>query len=262
MDQNLYFARTEKGRTELLGAGRTLKPRQRQVLFLVGDAISVGELMEKLPSCQELEGILEQLWDDGYIGQVKPGSGARQTPQDKAPSQADVGAALRLVRGSRLEAARQHALGVLATLAGEQSPVYVRVKYAQGTAAFTQAIGQGRKLLASVASTAQAAAFEQGVLAILNLPDSDEIVSAEPTSLPASDPGHLNGIDSAKGHALEVVASLVGKRSPVYARVNEAHNRAELIEAVGAGRKVIAAVASASKAQAFEAEVLEMLQKR
>lgn len=262
MDRNICFARTEKGRTELLGAGRSLKPRQRQVLFLVGDAISVAELMEKLPSCQELEAILEQLWDDGYIGQVKPGGAARATPQDKSPSPADVDAALRLLRGSRLDAARQHALGVLANLVGEQSPVYVRVKEAADTAAFTQAVAQGKKLLAAVASAAQAAAFEHGVLAILNLPDTDEIASAEPTTLPASDPGHLNGIDSAKGHALEIVASLVGKRSPVYARLNEAHNRAEFIDAVCASRKVIAAVASASHAQNFETAVLEMLKRQ
>lgn len=51
MDKHLCFARTEKGREELLGSPHTLKPRSRQVLFLVGDSISVADLKEKLPTC-------------------------------------------------------------------------------------------------------------------------------------------------------------------------------------------------------------------
>jgi hypothetical protein len=255
MDMQMYFARTEKGREELLGAGRTLKPRQRQVLFLVNDAISVGELKEKLPSCQELENILEQLWDEGYIGQVKhagaqPGK-AKDSPPP--PSQPDISAALRVLQGSRLEAARQHALGVLTGLVGEQSPVYARVRAAQDLESFNQAIAQGKKLLAAVASSNQANAFERGVLAILNLPETDQVPPVP------SNPGQLNGIEHAKDQALEIVASLVGERSPVYAKLNGTHNRAEFIEAVGASKKVIAAVASASRAQEFEQKVLALL---
>lgn len=45
----------------------------------------------------------------------------------------------------------------------------------------------------------------------------------------------INGIASAKMRALEIVTSLVGTRSPVYAKVDSCQNRAELIEAVSAG---------------------------
>lgn len=168
MDDQLYFARTEKGRAELLGSTHALKPRHRQVLFVVGEAIGVGELRAKLPGCQELDAILAQLLLDGYIGQAMP---AGQPP-------------------------------VPANASATQPPA----------------------------------------------PGNDP------------DPARLNGIASAKGHALAIIRSLVGERSPVYARLDSAHDRGALIEAVGAGKKVIAAVASASQAQAFEAEVLARLE--
>lgn len=248
MEDHICFARTEKGRAELLGDDHALKARPRQVLFLINDAIAVGELRAKLPTCQELDAILDQLWEAGYIGQAKP--------TGKGP-EVDVGAALNVLRGSRLEAARQHALHILVELVGVQSPVYAKVKGAADVVAFRQAVASGRKVLAAVASATQAAAFESGVLAILNLPESDHA----PASAPNPNPARLNGIEAAKGHALEIVRSLVGERSPIYARLDGCHNRADFIEAVGAGKKVLAAVASAKNAQAFEAEVLARLEK-
>ncbi len=247
MDDRHFFARTEKGRAELLGTAHALKQRQRQVLFLINDAIGVAELREKLPACQELDAILEHLWQEGYIGQVKRAG----MPE----SEIGIGDALSLLAGSRLEAARQHALRVLADLAGEQSPAYARVRDASDAETFTQAIGYARKMLATIASAAQAAAFEAGVLAILNLPVSGHVPAASPNPNPA----RMNGIESAKMHALETIRALVGERSPVYARLNGAHNRAEFIEAVAAGRKVIAAVASSARASSFETEVLALL---
>lgn len=248
MDDHIFFARTERGREELLGSEHALKPRQRQVLFLIGDAIGVGELRAKLPTCQELDAILGQLWEDGYIGQVKPGGKPHTTD--------DVSAALTLLRSSRLDAARQHALRIIASLAGEQSPAYAKIKNTQDVASFTQAVTSARKLLAAVASSAQAAAFESGVLAILNLPESDRV----PASSPNPNPAKMNGIESAKGHALEIIRAVVGERSPVFAKLEACHNRADFIEAVGAGKKVIAAVASSTRAKTFEAEVLARLE--
>lgn len=247
MDDHILFARTEKGRDELLGTAHALKPRPRQVLFLIGDAIGVGELRAKLPACQELDAILEQLWQGGFIGQVKSAG--------HAGVQEDVSAALDVLRGSRLDAARQHALRVLVALVGEQSPAYAKVSRAQDQPAFALAIAGAKKVLAAVASPAQANAFEGGVLAILNLPGSDQVPGFSPN------PAKLNGIEAAKGHALEIVRSLVGERSPVYAKLDAAHNRGEFIEAVGAGKKVLAAVASSKQAQVFEAEVLARLEK-
>ena len=238
MDKHLRFARTEKGREELLGTGRVLKPRPRQVLFLIGEAISVAELKEKLPTCQELDKIVNQLWEDGFIGQVKS-SRPHGTPP-ATPSQPDL---------PPLEAARELALRMLATLAGEHSPIFAHVKDAQGVESFVAAIASAKKILAAVASAAQASAFESSVLSLLGLPrDGDEAGAAQ-----------LNGVEFAKGRALEIIRSLVGDRSPVYAKIHGAHNRAEFVEAVSASKKVIAAVASSSHAQNFETEILSLL---
>jgi hypothetical protein len=233
MDKHLCFARTEKGREELLGSAKTLKARPRQVLFLVGDSISVSALKEKLPTCAELENILEQLWEDGYIGQVKS---SRLLHKEEAE----------IMAASPLEAGKQHALRILATLAGEQSPIYIQVSRAADVDSLIQAVAQGRKMLAAVASAAQAATFEQTVLSILKPLMSGDVV-------------HVNGIEHAKGRALEIISSLVGTRSPIYAKMNACHSRADLIDAVSAGKKVIAAVASASHGQSFESEVLSLL---
>lgn len=248
MDDRVVFARTELGRNELLGTEHALKQRQRQVLFLITDAISVGELRAKLPACQELDAILEHLWEAGFVGQVKRAG--------MAESQMGISDALNVLGHSRLEGARQHAMRVVASLAGEQSPAYARLKSARDTADFTQAVALAKKMLATVASAHQAAAFEGGVLAILHLPESDTL----PPSSPNPNPARMNGIESAKAHALDVFRVLVGEKSPVYAKLNAAHNRAEFAEAVAVGKKVIAAVASSTKAGAFESEVMARLE--
>lgn len=247
MEDRTTFARTEKGRAELLGSSHALKQRQRQVLFVINEAISVGELRKKLPSCPELESILDTLWEDGYIGQVKS-SGA-------ASNGIDLSGALHLIGTSRLEAARQHALHVIADLAGVQSPAYAKLRDARDQAAFEGAVAGGRKLLAAVASAAQATAFEAGVMAILNLPASGQL----PPAAANPNPARMNGIESAKLHALEIVRSLLGERSPITAKLNDAHNRADFAAAVAAGKKVIAAAASSAQAQRFETEVMARL---
>lgn len=249
MDERLVFSRTEKGRTELLGAEHQLKQRQRQVLFLINDAISVHALRERLPGCQELDGILEMLWELGFIGQVKGG-------QD-APSGIDLGNALNLLCKSRLDAARQHALSVISTLMGDRSPAYGKVQGAKDLEAFTQAVASARRMMAAASSSSQAEQFETGVLAILRLPDN----ARAPASAPSKPDLHrMNGIEAARMRALDIVRSAVGERSPIYVRLTNAHNRAEFLDAVGAGKKVLAAVASSSRAAMFESEVLGLLQ--
>lgn len=245
MDASMTFSRTEKGREELLGSQHTLKQRQRQVLFMINDAISVAAIREKLPACQELEGILELLWQEGYIGQVK-GSSKQQS------NQIEISDALHLLGKSRLEAARQYALGILTTLVGERSPAYAKISRAQDIESFTQAVTSSRKILAAVASSNQAHSFEQAVLSILNLPESDHL----PPSSPNPNPARLNGIEAAKAHALGIVGDIIGVKSPIYAKLNEAHNRSDFSAAVAASKKVIAAVASTTQASEFEREVL------
>lgn len=250
IDASTTFSRTEKGREELLGSQHTLKQRQRQVLFLINDAISVTAIREKLPACQELESILELLWQEGYIGQLK--SSSTRSSQNSQNNQNALSDALHVLGKSRLEAARQYALGILTSLVGERSPAYAKISRAQDLASFTQAVASSRKILAAVASSNQAQSFEQAVLSILNLPETDHL----PPSSPNPNPTRLNGIEAAKMHALSIVGDAIGVRLPIYAKLNEAHNRSDFAAAVTASKKVIAAVASTAQASNFEREVL------
>jgi hypothetical protein len=128
---------------------------------------------------------------------------------------------------------------------GEHSPVYAQVAHAKDPGALLEAVAAGRKVLASVASTQQAEAFVHDVTGLLGH---------------TSGGATINGIASAKGRALEIICSLVGDRSPVYAKVNGANDRNDFLLAVSAGKKVIAAVASSSHAHNFETEVLRLLE--
>lgn len=237
MDWRLSFSRTEKGRLELLGTERALKPKQRQVLFMVGDNVTLGTLAEQLPNCTELETIVQHLWDEGYIGLVN--SGSVTSGQDR------VREALAVIGSSRLDAARQHAMAYLAPIIGEHSPAFQRLRSAADAETFTSAVAESRKLVAAVASSSKAMAFEAGVMAILNLP--------------APQGPHHNGIDTARQHALQIIASHIGEASPAYIKIREAGTREQFLEAVRSGRRILAAAASASKAAAFEREVMDLL---
>ncbi len=125
MDKALCFSRTEKGRAELIGSQHALKPKQRQVLFMVADNVSLATLSTQLPNCTELEAIVQYLWDEGYIGLVSAGG--------TTAAKTNVADALALISTSRLEAARQHALTYLTPIVGEQSPVLQRIRAAQDT---------------------------------------------------------------------------------------------------------------------------------
>ena len=165
MDQTLCFARTEKGRVELLEGGRTLKPRQRQVLFLVSEAVSVRHLKEKLPTCQELDTILEQLWEGGYIGQVKssqtstqqqPATHAKPAPQITPGATGDIAVA------------KARALEIINSLVGDRSPVYKKVNGANTPEEFIAAVNWGKKVIAAVASASHAQNFESEILSLIN----------------------------------------------------------------------------------------------
>ncbi len=240
MDKALCFSRTEKGRAELIGSQHALKPKQRQVLFMVTDNVSLATLSAQLPNCTELESIVQHLWDEGYIGLVSSGGGSG--------TKASVADALAVISTSRLEAARQHALTYLAPIVGEQSPVLQRLGAARDTVSFSEAVAEAKKLVAAVASASKALAFETGVLAILNLPTQA-----------AADTVRHNGIESARTRALEIIATHIGTNSPAYTRLKAAGTREQFVEAVKNSRRILAAAASASHAAAFESEVLGLL---
>lgn len=148
MDEKLVLARTDKGRAELFGAEHTLRLRPRQVLFVIDAAIRVDELRGKLPACRELDDILRQLLDGGYIAPA--GSSGIAAPLN------GVGAA------------RAYALEVIGALVGDRSPIHARIHDAPDRAGLLEAVATGKKVIAAVASSTRAQAFEAEVLARLD----------------------------------------------------------------------------------------------
>jgi hypothetical protein len=67
MDMTMQLARTLKGHEEIFNQGHTLRPRLRQILFSVGNGISFGELRSKLPNCADLETMVDDLLQNGFI---------------------------------------------------------------------------------------------------------------------------------------------------------------------------------------------------
>lgn len=80
MDMTMQLFRTEKGHEEIFNHGHTLLPRQRQILFAIGNGISFVELRNKLPSCAELETMLNDLLQSGFIQPQPDGAVAQAAP--------------------------------------------------------------------------------------------------------------------------------------------------------------------------------------
>jgi hypothetical protein len=67
VEMMMQLSRTEKGQDEIFNLGHTLRPRFRQILFSIGGGISFGELCRKMPNCAELENMVNDLLQNGFI---------------------------------------------------------------------------------------------------------------------------------------------------------------------------------------------------
>jgi hypothetical protein len=67
MEMTLHLSRTAKGQDEIFSVSHALRPRHRQILFSIGNGISFGELCSKMPLCTELEKIVNDLLQNGFI---------------------------------------------------------------------------------------------------------------------------------------------------------------------------------------------------
>src|SRR5512138_2511899 len=85
MDMTMHLSRTLKGQEEIFNHGHTLRPKQRQILFSVGNGISLGELRAKLPNCTELETMVSDLLQSGFIQALRNMAGAPAAPAAAPP---------------------------------------------------------------------------------------------------------------------------------------------------------------------------------
>lgn len=160
MEMAMQLARTVKGQEEIFNLGHTLRPRHRQLLFCIGDGISFGELCSKHPKCVELESMVNELLQNGFIQTLRnmaptPAAhvaGARAAAPIAAPVQAT---------GS-LSEAQTFVLEFMAALVGTKSPAYKQMSEVKDIAGFKALLPMCRKVIAAVASPHQAAEMEAG----------------------------------------------------------------------------------------------------
>jgi hypothetical protein len=161
MEMTMQLARTTKGQEEIFNHGHTLRPRYRQILFSIGNGMSLGELRSKLPNCAELEAMVNELLQNGFIQALRNMAGAQAAPaaapRAPAPQAAPAQAA------ANLESARTYVLEFMAALVGTKSPAYRKMSEVQGMAGFAAILPMCQKVIAAVASPHQAAEMEAGV---------------------------------------------------------------------------------------------------
>lgn len=121
MDMTMQLVRTHKGQEEIFNHGHTLRPKHRQILFSVGNGISFGELRSKQPNCPDLETMVNELLQSGFL----------QSLRDMA-----------------------------AALVGTKSPAYRKMDEVQDMDGFNAGLPMCRKVIAAVASPHQAAEME------------------------------------------------------------------------------------------------------
>jgi hypothetical protein len=158
MDTTAQLSRTVKGQEEIFNHGHTLRPKHRQLLFSIGDGITFGELRSKLPNCTELETMLNDLLQSGFIqalGNVASAQAA--APDTQTAPAAPVSSA------AGLEEVRNYVLEFMAALVGNKSPAYRQMSAVQDKAGFDAVLPTCRKVIAAVASPHQAAEMEAEV---------------------------------------------------------------------------------------------------
>lgn len=163
MEMTMQLTRTVKGQEEIFNLGHTLRPKYRQLLFCIGNGISFGELCSKHPKCVEIESMVNELLQTGFVqtlrnmASAEPGAAAASAPA-AAPAAAPVQAT-----GS-LSEAQSYALEFIAALVGTKSPAYKQMSEVQDIAGFKALLPMCRKVIAAVASPHQATEMETGAL--------------------------------------------------------------------------------------------------
>jgi len=166
MNMTMQLSRTEKGHEEIFNHGHTLRPKQRQILFAIGNGISLGELRNKSPSGAELETMVNDLLQSGFIQSRSGGSAAQvvpvaSSPAEPAPATPPVAASQ---PADSLLAGRNYVLEFMATLVGTKSPAYRQMSEVRDLAGFNSVLPMCRRVIAAVASPHQAAEMEAGAI--------------------------------------------------------------------------------------------------
>ena len=161
MEMTMQLARTVKGQEEIFNLGHTLRPRHRQILFSVGNGISFGELRSKLPNCAELETLVADLLQSGFIQTLRNMATSHVAAPASAPAARQAAATAQAT--ASVAEVQTYVLEFMAALVGTKSPAYRKMSEVQDLAGFKAVLPMCHKVIAAVASPHQAAEMEAGV---------------------------------------------------------------------------------------------------
>lgn len=167
MEMTMQLSRTVKGQEEIFNLGHTLRPRYRQLLFCIGNGISFGELCSKHPKCVELESMVNELLQNGFIQTLRNMASAESvasTVSASTPIAATAPVATPVQTAGSLSDAQAYVLEVITALVGTKSPAYRQMSEVQDIAGFKALLPACRKVIAAVASPHQAAEMEAGAI--------------------------------------------------------------------------------------------------
>lgn len=161
----MQFARTLKGHEEIFNQGRTLRPRLRQILFSIGNGISFGELRSKLPNCADLQSMVDDLLQNGFIESLHANAAVQSAPAAVPSSPASPPATEDAA--SNLDVCRNGVLEFMAARVGTKSPAYRQMSEVKDMAEFNTILPMCRRVVAAVASPRQAAEMEAEVARLM-----------------------------------------------------------------------------------------------
>ncbi len=168
MEMTMQLSRTVKGQEEIFNLGHTLRPRYRQLLFCIGNGISFGELCSKHPKCVEIESMVNELLQNGFIQTLRnmPSAGpvASATGAPVAAAAVAAPTTTPVQTAGSLSDAQAYVLEIITALVGTKSPAYRQMSEVQDIAGFKAVLPACRKVIAAVASPHQAAEMEAGAI--------------------------------------------------------------------------------------------------
>lgn len=175
MNPNTCYTRTAIGQEELKQPKMGLKPRCRQLLFVLDGKLSVAQIGETMRGITDLEGTLQDMLK---LGLICPSGEAPAQTSSVAPVQTSVVATHRddladkldhamhhsSDSGNRFEDAKHHAVDMMTALFGAKSSHVGKLAQANTQGELLAEVAKCKKILAAVASSSKAQNFEQSVM--------------------------------------------------------------------------------------------------
>jgi len=167
MNPNICYTRTAIGQEELKQPKLGLKPRCRQLLFVLDGKLSVAQIGETMRGITDLEGTLQDMLKLGLIcpsGEAPAQISVTATHRDDLADKLDHAKHHSSDSGNRFEDAKLHAVDMMTALFGAKSSHVGKLAQANTQGELLAEVAKCKKILAAVASSSKAQDFEQSVM--------------------------------------------------------------------------------------------------